>query len=323
VQEADVLAGADVDQRRNVFGEQGTKAGVVEVHKEAAGLAKVVGIEKLAARGACAPDDDLLRARGIGLGRLADERGQNVRVGQVVVVSGAVEVGGHDGEVAGAVLAVVAPAQLNAGDLGDGVGPVGGFQRPGEQVLFLDGLRAEPGIDAGGAEEEQTLDAGVAAGLDDVGLENKVVADEVGRVGAVGKDAADPGRGEEDEVGLFGGEERIDGGLVEQVELLARAGEDVAVSLAQELAVDGGADQAAMAGDVDAAVGMHGALLCLVAVVCVEPWRNARASRWAAFRSDSTISRTNSSKLMRRVHPSSRRALLASPTSDSTSVGRA
>ena len=36
-----------------------------------------------------------------------------------------------------------------------------------------------------------------------------------------------------------------------------RAGQDVAVSLAQEFAVDGRADQAAMAGDVDATVGMH------------------------------------------------------------------
>ena len=33
-----------------------------------------------------------------------------------------------------------------------------------------------------------------------------------------------------------------------------RAGEDVAVSLAQEIAVDGGTDQSAMAGNVDAAV---------------------------------------------------------------------
>jgi hypothetical protein len=37
-----------------------------------------------------------------------------VRVGKVEVVAGAVEVGGHDGEVSGAVLAVVAPAYLDA-----------------------------------------------------------------------------------------------------------------------------------------------------------------------------------------------------------------
>ena len=225
--------------------------------QETAGPAEVVGVEELAARGPRAPDDDLLHTCGHGFRRLADERGQDVRAGQVEVVAGAVEVGGHGGEVAGSVLAVVAPAHLDAGDLGDGVGPVGGFKRPGEQVLLPDGLRAEPGIDAGGAEEEQALDAGVAAGLDDVGLQDEVVADEVGGVGAVGHDAADPGRGEKDKVGPFGGEERVNGGLVEQVELLVRAGKNVAVSPAQQFAVDGRADQAAMAGDIDATVRMR------------------------------------------------------------------
>ena len=161
-----------------------------------------------------------------------------MRVGKVEVVAGAVEVGGHDGEVAGAVLAVVAPAHLDACDLGDGVGPVSGLERPGEQVLLLDRLGAEPGVDAGGAEEEQALDTGVAAGLDDVGLENEVVADEVRGVGTVGQDAADPGRGEEDEVGPLGGEERIDGEFVEQVKFLMRTREDVAVALAQKFAMD-------------------------------------------------------------------------------------
>jgi len=112
-------------------------------------------------------------------------------------------------------------------------------------------------VDAGGAEEEQALDTRVAAVLDDIGLQDEVVADKVCWVGAVGHDSADPGRGEKDVVGLFGGEERVNGGLVVQVELLVRAGKNVAVSLAQEFAVDGGANQAAMAGDIDAAVGMH------------------------------------------------------------------
>ena len=73
--QGDVLAGADVDQRRSVFGEQGTEAGVVEVHQEAAGLAEVIRVEELAALGSGAPDNHLLRAGGFGFRRLADERG--------------------------------------------------------------------------------------------------------------------------------------------------------------------------------------------------------------------------------------------------------
>ena len=44
-------------------------------------------------------------------------------------------------------------------------------------------------------------------GFDDVGLDDEVVADEVGRVGVVGEDAAYFGGGEEDILGLFFGEE--------------------------------------------------------------------------------------------------------------------
>jgi hypothetical protein len=138
----------------------------------------------------------------------------------------------------GAVLAVVAPAHLNAGDLSQRVGPVGGFERPCKQVLLLDRLGAEPGVDAGGPEEEQALDTGVAAGLDDVGLEDEVVADKVCGIGTIGEDATDPGCGEEDIVGPLGGEERIDGEFVEQVKFLMRTREDVAVALAQKFAMD-------------------------------------------------------------------------------------
>ncbi len=37
----------------------------------------------------------------------------------------AVQVGGHDGQIARAVLAVGGPTQLDLRDLGDGIGPVG------------------------------------------------------------------------------------------------------------------------------------------------------------------------------------------------------
>ncbi len=38
--------------------------------------------------------------------------------------------------MAGTVLAVVAFAELDAGDFGDGVGLVGGFERAGQQGVF-------------------------------------------------------------------------------------------------------------------------------------------------------------------------------------------
>jgi hypothetical protein len=78
--------------------------------------------------------------------------------------------------------------------------------------------------------------------------------DEVGAVGVVGEDAADPGRREEHVLRPLALEERAHGGAVQKVELRAR--------LQQQLALAGGlegphqrrADHAAVAGDEDACV---------------------------------------------------------------------
>jgi hypothetical protein len=69
-------------------------------------------------------------------------------------------------------------------------------------MLFLHRLRRKLGIDAAGAEEQQALDLVPVRGVNDVGLDGEVVADELGRVFVVGMDAADFGRGEKDVVGF-------------------------------------------------------------------------------------------------------------------------
>jgi len=83
------------------------------------------------------------------------------------------------------------------------------------------------------------------------------------------KDAADFGCGEEDVVGLFCCEEGFDGGLVSEVEFGVGAGEEVGVNLTLspalsprgrgggQVAHEGGANQTAMASDVDFGGGVH------------------------------------------------------------------
>ena len=94
-------------------------------------------------------------------------------------------------------------------------------------------------------------------GLDDVGLDVEIVADEVGGVGVVCEDAAYLGCGEDDELGLLCGEERGDGGVVEEVELGVGARDEVGVAETGEFADDGRAYQAAVSGDVDAGFEGH------------------------------------------------------------------
>lgn len=181
----------------------------------------------------------------------ADQRGQDVAVGEVVVVVGAVKVGGHDAHIAGAVLAVAAFAQLDAGDLGDGIGLVGLFQRAGEKVVLPDRLRAVARVDATGAEKAQILDAGLEGAMDDVVLDSEVFVNEVGAVGVVGVNAADFCGGHEDVVGFLGFEEVEYGALIKKVELLPCAGDEVGIAARLQAAHDGGADHAAVAGDVN------------------------------------------------------------------------
>src|ERR1039458_9955599 len=227
--DGNVFAGAYVDERRRVLLQQPAKALLVEVHQKAASLRHVVGVEQFTAWRAGAPDDNFTRTGCFGLRSLANERGKHVRAGQIEVVARAIKIGRHGGEVAGAVLAVVAPAHLDPRDLGDRVGPVGRLQRPGKEVLLFDRLRAELGVDAGGAEKEQAFDYGGAAGLDDVGLNHQIVADEVRRIAVVGEDTADFGCGQKDIVGFLAGKESVDGDLVQKFQLLVGAGENVAI----------------------------------------------------------------------------------------------
>ena len=137
-------------------------------------------------------------AQGLCLRHLADQRRQDVRVLGIEVVARTIEIGGHGRQVSGLELPVVGPAHLDAGDLGQRIRTVGGLERPGEQILFLDRLRAELGVDTTGAEEEQAIDTGAVAGINHVGLNDQVFANEVCRIKIVGENAADFGSGEKD-----------------------------------------------------------------------------------------------------------------------------
>ena len=139
------LADAEIDARADV-----DEIGAVGLFEEVdAGIGEVVDVEELALGSAGAPEGDAGCVVDLGLVEFANQRGQDVAAGEVEVVAGAVEVGGHDAEVAGAVLGVVGFAELDASDLGDGVGLVGVLQGAGEQRIFAHGLSGEPRVNAG------------------------------------------------------------------------------------------------------------------------------------------------------------------------------
>lgn len=174
-----------------------------------------------------------------------------MRILRMEIVVRTVQVRGHPRNGVPVVLNSVGLAHFDASDLGHRVPFVGGLQRAGEQCLFWDRLGCELGVDARGAEEEELLDAVAVGGVNDVGLDLEVDTDELGWIGLVGVDAADLGRGEDDEPGLLGSEEGLDIVLAGEVELGVSAEEEVGEAEVPELADNGGAHEASVSGHKD------------------------------------------------------------------------
>lgn len=187
----------------------------------------------------------------------ADQGWHHVAGVQVEVVAGAVEVGGHERNGVHAVLAVVGLAELDAGDLGQGVELVGGLQGASQKVFLLDGLRAQLGIDAGAAQEQELLHARVERSVDDVVLDHQVGPDEVHGVSAVGQDSAHLGGGHEHVLGLLFQKELQDRALVLQVGLLAGAHNDVGEPSGHKASRNGASHQAIVSGDKNSTVLVH------------------------------------------------------------------
>lgn len=189
---------------------------------------------------------------------LAQQRRDDVTVLRVVVVARSVQIGRHHSQILRAVLAVVAPAHFDAGDLGQRVRAVGRLQRAGQQAVLAHRLRRHLRVDAARPEEHQPRHTVLPRAVDHIGLDHQVVADELRRVAVVGDDAADLGSGEEHILRLVFGKEGVGRGGVGQIEFGVRPLEDVRIAFRLEIADDGRADQTAVAGYVDARVLVHG-----------------------------------------------------------------
>ena len=170
---------------------------------------------------------------------------------QIGVIAGAIEIGRHRAQELRAVLLVIRGTHLYAGDLGDGVGLAGFFERAGEQGFLLDRLRAIARVDTAGTEEDQARNTALRGLVDHVGLDGEVLVDEFGRVGIVGKDATDFGGGEDDVVGFFARKKFSHGARIDQIEFGVGARDEIGVAVLLQAANDGRTGKAAVAGDVD------------------------------------------------------------------------
>ena len=97
--------------------------------------------------------------------------GQDVRVLQIEVVAGAVQIGRHQRDRLESVFAPKRLTHLHTGDLGDGIPLVGELQRTGQQIVLFDGLRRQFGIDAARSQEHEFADPRAVRRVDDVVLD--------------------------------------------------------------------------------------------------------------------------------------------------------
>src|SRR5271163_5057442 len=127
-------------------------------------------MQKLATGQTRSPDSNFVLARSRRLMEFSDQGRENVRVLEIEVVAGTVEISGHERDGIETILLLVGLTHLDSGDFRDGVPLIGWFKCARQQVLLLDGLRSEFGIDAGAAKKLEFLHAVAIGSSNDVVL---------------------------------------------------------------------------------------------------------------------------------------------------------
>ena len=124
------------------------------------------------------------------------------------------------------------------------------LQRPGQQILLLQGLRRHPRVDAGAAQKQQLLHPGQPGRLDDIRLDHQVLVKKVRRPGVVRQDPAHLRRRQEHILRPLPLEELPHRPLLAQIQLPAGTHNEVAIPLLPQPPDDRRPHQTAVTRDV-------------------------------------------------------------------------
>ena len=174
-----------------------------------------------------------------------------MRVGGMIIVVRAVEIGRHHRYIVSAILTVEKLAIFQSRDFGQGICLVGFLERGSEQAAFGHRLGSHAGIDARRPQKFQ-FPATVAPGrVNHIHLENHVVVHEIGQGVLVGDYASHLGSRKKHIFRLLLGEKLLHCLLTAEVEFLMRAGDDVGVALTAQFAHNGRPYHTAVPGNID------------------------------------------------------------------------
>src|SRR5215475_12561105 len=125
------------------------------------------------------------------------------------------------------------------------------------------------GVDTAGAEKEQPLHPGAVSLVNDVGLNQEILRDEVGGIRSVSQDSADTGSSKENVVWLFGRKKVANRFLVRQIQFVARADDEILEAESLKTTRQHRTHQALMAGYVDFLVRIHRSIMEVIDAVTV------------------------------------------------------
>jgi hypothetical protein len=227
------------------------------LHEENAGLGEIISIEEFAVRRAGAPTSHGRCSADLRFMELADQRGQDVRALQVVVVIGAIHISRHGADEIASVLPSVSLAHFDPGDFGNRIPLIRRLEWSGEQILLLHRLGREFRVDARAAKEEQLVYARLRSAVNQIILNLQILVKERGRLLIVCENAPDFRSRDKDILRLSVAVELVYGRRIEQIEFLAWSLDQVDKLLALQLAPNSAPDQPAMARHINPRIVLH------------------------------------------------------------------
>jgi hypothetical protein len=137
-------------------------------------------------------------------------------------------------------------AKFDAGNLCNCVGLIGRFKLSRKEIFLSHWLGSKSWINTGTSQEQKFLDSVSIGCVNHIAFNDKVIVDEISRVGIVGVNASNLGCGQENVFGFLIFEKILNIPLDFEIQLLMGLQDEILVTLRLEAAKDGRANEARM-----------------------------------------------------------------------------
>ena len=160
------------------------------IHQKQAGVCQIIHIQEFTKGGACSPDNHLRLIFGLSLMETPNQSRKHMGMLRMVIIIGAVEIGGHHADIIRAILPVQVFTIFQPGNLGQGICLIGLFQGTGKKAALRHRLGSHSGVNAGTSQKHQLLHLIYKSTVNHIHFQNHIIVHKVSRMIAVGYDTA-------------------------------------------------------------------------------------------------------------------------------------